>query len=352
MSTANTATANMVTTTGTTHTGTTNSFGRLLRAHRHRLGLSLTQLAALVHYDRGHISKVETDKRQPSLRFAQACDRVLGTGTTFTSIATALETATHRSPNWPRPAQLPAARRDFVGREDLLAHLDTLLLHAERSVSVPVVVIEGPPGIGKTELAVQWARRSVNRGHFADGQLYVDLRAEVPPTDLLADVLVALGVPQPLIPTSPEQRAATFRSLLDGREMLLVLDNATHAAHAQQIHALLPGSPGCAVLVTSRTRLPCLTSRLGAVTLTVPELTADEAVALVHSITGDRHTDPPHTIPAVAELCGHLPLALVLAAEHIVSHHDVVRPASSWPSGAVRTGPRSGAGPTRSALRR
>ncbi|WP_309112060.1 helix-turn-helix domain-containing protein [Saccharothrix sp.] len=299
-------------------TGRAETFGRLLRAHRHRLGLSLAQLAALVHYDRGHISKIETDKRPPSLRFAQACDRVFDTGATFVSIAAALEPSARRRPGWARPAQLPLARRDFVGRERLLADLDDALLGGERSLAVPVVVVEGPSGVGKTELAVQWARRSVARGHFTDGQLYVDLGgadAELPPADLLADVLIALGVPRPGVPTGVDQRAAAFRSLLHDRKVLLVLDDA---AHARQVHPFLPGSPGCAVLVTSRVRLPGLASRLGAVTLTVPDLTPAEAVRLVRSIIGDRCTDVDPE--AIAELCGYQPLALVLAAEHVVTH--------------------------------
>ncbi|MFI9812638.1 helix-turn-helix domain-containing protein [Saccharothrix variisporea] len=316
--------------------GGAEPFGRLLRAHRHRSGLSLAQLAALVHYDRGYISKIETGKRPPSPRFAQACDRVFDTGATFASTAAALESSTRRRHDWARPAQLPAARRDFVGRERLLADLDRALLDGERSPAVPVVVVEGPPGVGKTELAVQWARRSVDRGHFTDGQLYVDLggaSAGPPPADLLADVLVALGVPHPRIPTGVDQRAASFRSLLHDRKVLLVLDDA---AHPTQVRPFLPGSPGCAVVVTSRVRLPDLASRLGATTLTVPDLTAAEAVHLVRSIIGDRCTDIDPE--AIARLCGYRPLALARAAEHAVTH---------GPDNALPADIHSGASPAR-----
>ncbi|WP_157864996.1 helix-turn-helix domain-containing protein, partial [Streptomyces prasinopilosus] len=137
--------------------GTPATFGQLLRAHRTRRGLSLTRFAALVHFDPGHISKVETGKRSPSVGFAKACDRALHAGDAFTAIASALEAATRRQQGWVRPAQLPAAKRHFVGRHEDLRRLDGLLQGRERRLAVPVAVINGPPGVGKTALAVQWA---------------------------------------------------------------------------------------------------------------------------------------------------------------------------------------------------
>ncbi|MEV0374720.1 helix-turn-helix domain-containing protein [Streptomyces sp. NPDC050636] len=303
--------------------GAPATFGQLLRARRQQLGLSLAQLASRVHFDRGHVSKVETDKRPPSVTFAEACDRALNVGNTFTTIATALEAAARQQQGWVHPAQLPAAKHNFVGRRRYLDRLDRVLHGDEQSLAVPVAVINGPPGMGKTSLAVQSAHRAVNDGHFADGQLFVNLRGPGPgtaaaPFDVLEDLLRALGVPTEHIPADLDQRAATFRSALHGREILLVLDNA---ADTQQILPLLPGSPGCAVVVTSRSRLPGLISQVGAVTLTLPELSRPEAVLLIRSIIGDVRADAdPAAVAVLAERCGHLPLALVLAAEHIVSH--------------------------------
>ncbi|MEU4493550.1 helix-turn-helix domain-containing protein [Streptomyces sp. NPDC023998] len=303
--------------------GAPATFGQLLRARRQHLGLSLAQLASRVHFDRGHVSKVETDKRSPSVNFAEACDRALNVGDTFTTIATALEAAARQQQGWVHPAQLPATKHNFVGRQHYLNRLDKVLRADEQSLAVPVAVIDGPPGVGKTALAVQSAHRAVNDGHFADGQLFVDLQGPgsgtaAAPFDVLEDLLRALGVPTEHIPADLEQRAATFRSVLHGREVLLVLDNA---ADAQQILPLLPGSPGCAVVVTSRSRLPGLISLVGAVTLTLPELSRPEAALLIRSIIGDVSADAdPAAVAVLAERCGHLPLALALAGEHVVSH--------------------------------
>ncbi len=303
--------------------GTPATFGQLLRARRLQLGLSLAQLAARVHFDRGHVSKVETDKRPPSVSFAEACDQALNVGSTFTTIATALEAAGRQQQGWVRPAQLPAAKRNFVGHRDDMNLLGKVLHGDEQSLAVPVAVVNGPPGVGKTALVVQSAQRAVDAGYFADGQLFVNLQgpgrgAAAEPFDVLKDLLRALGVPAEHIPADLDQRAATFRSVLHGREILLVLDNA---ADTQQILPLLPGSPGCAVVVTSRSRLPGLISLAGAVTLTLPELSRREAALLIRSVIGDERADADTAAVAVlAERCGHLPLALVLAAEHIVSH--------------------------------
>ncbi|MET9361674.1 helix-turn-helix domain-containing protein [Streptomyces sp. NPDC006632] len=299
------------------------TFGQLLRAHRKQRGLSLAQLATRVHFNRGHVSKIETDKRPPSVSFAEACDRALNAGHTFATIAAALEAAARHQQGWVQPAQLPATKRHFVGRQDGLYRLDRLLESHEPSLAVPVAVVNGPPGVGKTALAVQWAHRAVNDGHFADGQLFVNLEGPEPgtaasPFDVLGDLLRAVGVPADRVPADLDQRAATFRSYLHGREILLVLDNATDA---QQIYRLLPGSPGCAVVVTSRSRLPGLLSLVDAVMLPLTELRRSDAVQLIRANIGEvRANADPEAVSVLAERCGRLPLALVLAAEHIVSH--------------------------------
>ncbi|WP_311318838.1 helix-turn-helix domain-containing protein [Streptomyces sp. PanSC9] len=301
------------------------SFGQLLRSLRQQRGLSLSQLANRAHFNRGHVSKIENGKRPPSVSFARACDRALDAGTTFATIALALESASRPQQGWVRPGQLPSAKRNFVGRQEEMRHLDGLLRGTEQALAVPVAVISGLPGVGKTAVAVQWAHHAVNSGHFRDGQLFVNLQGPGPgtaatPSDVLAGLLRTLGVPADRIPADLDQRAATFRSYLHGREMLLVLDNA---ADAQQIYPLLPGSPGCAVVVTSRSRLPGLMSVAEAATLRLTELCQPEAALLLRAIIGDPRADAdPGAVDLLADRCGRLPLALVLAGEHIVSRQQ------------------------------
>jgi DNA-binding SARP family transcriptional activator len=158
------------------------------------------------------------------------------------------------------PARLPAVVTDFTGRTAQLAELDQLLTpHG----TVAISVISGAAGVGKTALAVQWTHRV--RDRFPDGQLYVDLRgydadAPVPAGDALTRFLVALGVAERHVPLDVEHRAAKYRTELAGRRMLVMLDNA---ATSDQVRPLLPGTTGCAVLVTSRDSLTGLVARHG-----------------------------------------------------------------------------------------
>jgi predicted ATPase len=134
---------------------------------------------------------------------------------------------------------------------------------------VVISAIGGTAGVGKTALAVQWAHEVA--GRFPDGQLYVNLRGYAPDrpmstADALAGFLRGLGVPGQDIPPGEDERAARFRSLLAGRKLLVVLDNA---GSVEQVRPLLPGSPSCAVLVTSRDSLAGLVARHGATRLEV-----------------------------------------------------------------------------------
>jgi hypothetical protein len=165
-------------------------------------------------------------------------------------------------PQAERPARLPPPPARLSGRDAELAALTGLLDQAAGTVVISVIA--GPAGAGKSALAVRWARQVADR--FPDGQLYLNLRGHGPGAPVtaaaaLARFLGALGVPAPGIPAELEERAARYRSLLAGRRVLVVLDDAASAEH---VRPLLPGAAGCAALVTSRDPLVGLVARDGA----------------------------------------------------------------------------------------
>jgi tetratricopeptide (TPR) repeat protein len=219
------------------------------------------------------------------------------------------------------PQQLPAAVRHFVGRGRELAQLSRLLEpdHATGGTMV-ISAIGGAAGVGKTALAVHWAHHV--RDRFPDGQLYANLRGydpgqPIPATDALAGFLRSLGVPGQDIPLEADQRAARYRSLLAGKRMLVVLDNA---GSADQVRLLLPGAPACTVLVTSRDALAGLIARDGAARLDLDLLPLEDAVALLRTLIGARSDAEPEATAELAFQCCRLPLALRVAAELAASN--------------------------------
>ncbi|WP_410670850.1 tetratricopeptide repeat protein [Amycolatopsis sp. cmx-4-68] len=217
------------------------------------------------------------------------------------------------------PAQLPADVAGFRGRTAQLAELDALLRRDEGDTGARIAVLSGTGGVGKTALAVHWAQRSL--AEFPDGQLHLDLHGygtvrPVEPGDALSGFLRALGVAGADIPAEPDERAAKFRTALTGRRMLLVLDNAGSAG---QVRPLLPGSPTCLVLVTSRDALPGLVARDGARRVLVDLLTDAEARDLLRTLLGRRVDDEPAATAALIGYAARLPLALRLVAELALS---------------------------------
>jgi DNA-binding SARP family transcriptional activator/Tfp pilus assembly protein PilF len=215
------------------------------------------------------------------------------------------------------PRQLPAPVGHFTGRARELGALTALLDQPGQTAQATVVIsaIGGMAGVGKTALALHWAHRVA--GEFPDGQLYVNLRGydpgqPVPPGDALAGFLSALGVPGQDIPPEPDERAAKYRSLLAGQKVLVLLDNA---GSVEQVRPLLPGTPGCAVLVTSRDTLAGLVARDGASRLDLDLLPLADAVSLLRALIGVRVDAEPRAAAALATHCCLLPLALRLAAE-------------------------------------
>ena len=217
------------------------------------------------------------------------------------------------------PRQLPADVAHFTDREPQISWLDAWLDSVNEQETL-VNVIAGAGGVGKTSLAAHWAHRV--RQRFPDGDLYIDLRGyhaerSVNADEALDQLLRALDVPAERIPVTRDAKAALYRSLLHGRQMLILLDNA---ATAEQIRPLLPGSPTCRVLVTSRSTMSGLIAREGARRMPLDVLSTDQAVELLRKIIGAERVDSDPTAAAdLARHCGFLPLALRITAERLAT---------------------------------
>ncbi|RBM10534.1 SARP family transcriptional regulator [Prauserella sp. PE36] len=217
---------------------------------------------------------------------------------------------------WPI-CQLPPDLADFAGREDEVNVVAASITGA--SGAVPVTVLSGEPGAGKSTLAVRVAHRV--RSEFPDGQLFVQLSGSSKPrdpADVLADLLRALGVTGPAISDDPHARAAAYRGRLTDRRVLVVLDDA---ASVEQVLPLLPGTPGCAVLVTGRRRLSALD---GAHRVPLGPLSDADAVALLARIVGTARVDGERGAAArISAACGNLPLALRIAGTRLAIRPDL-----------------------------
>ncbi|MFF0202563.1 BTAD domain-containing putative transcriptional regulator [Streptomyces sp. NPDC005017] len=214
-----------------------------------------------------------------------------------------------------RPAQLPATVPDFTGRAAFVSELRDVLTSAEGRV-MAVSALAGIGGVGKTTLAVHVAHQA--RSAFPDGQLYVDLQGAGPraaePETVLGAFLRALGTADSAVPDSLEERAALYRSMLDGRRVLVLLDNARDAA---QVRPLLPGTDGCAALVTSRVRMVDLA---GAHLVDLDVMSPDEALALFTRIVGEERVAAEREAALdVVAACGFLPLAIRIAASRLAA---------------------------------
>jgi DNA-binding SARP family transcriptional activator/tetratricopeptide (TPR) repeat protein len=221
----------------------------------------------------------------------------------------------YAEPVLPLPAQLPLDAQGFSGHHDELRALHDMLPTARAAETVPVAVISGTAGVGKTALAIRFGHQVAK--HFPDGQLYINLRGRDParppmePIEALGLLLVSFGMPPHRLTSSTEERAALFRSLVDGKRILAVLDNASNAA---QVRPLLPGSPDCLVVVTSRNQMVGLVAAEGATLISLDVLGDDEAHEMLARRLGrERVAAEPQAADEIIAACAGLPLALSIA---------------------------------------
>ncbi len=304
-------------------------------AHHHPLDERLAGQVILTYYRNGRAADALNHYRQlrqhladelgtdPGPALQQLFQQILTADPALTApTPTAESTATHT----PVPRHLPAPPRLFTGRTRELAHLTAALDdQTEPGGTVVISAIAGTGGIGKTWLALAWAHRHLDR--FPDGQLFVDLRGFGPtgeptdPTDAVRGFLTTLGLDPGGLPPDPDALAALYRGQVADKRMLIVLDNA---ATSDQVIPLLPGSPTCTVLVTSRNRLASMIDRHGARPLALGVLTRDDArVLLAARIGTDRVAAEPDAVDELVELCGGYPLALSITARNAATRPDI-----------------------------
>lgn len=290
------------------------AFGEELRRRRGAAGISLRQFAARIHYSPGWISRVETGQT-PTEEFARICDDALGAGGELIARARA---------DQPRamlltPAQLPPAPARFSGRTEALEEIRRIH-EAGTHGGALTIAIDGPAGGGKTALALQVAHHIADR--YPGGVLYTDLQgwglhAPLEPEAVLEQHLAAFGVSAESIPPTVDERGSLLRTIVAERGILMVLDNARDAA---QVRPLLPGAAGCTTLITSRRRLTGLAVSAGAHRVELGPMPAAESATLLRTVIGPARSDAePTALAALAERCGHLPLALRIASETLAA---------------------------------
>ena len=305
------------------------SFDALLRRLRGEAGLTQEELAEAAGLHPRAVSDLErgihrTARRDTARRLAGALGLAGPARDAFEAAAAGRE---HGVASPGRAARtLPRDTASFTGREDELAELAGIVAGAAgRGGIISVCAVGGMAGIGKTALAVHAAHQLA--AEFPDGQLFVPLHGHTPgmrpadPADALAGLLQATGAAPGQIPDGLDARAAAWRDRMAGRQLLLVLDDATGSA---QVRPLLPAAAGCLVIITSRRRLTALD---GAATISLDTLPPAETALLITRLAGRAGLDPDDpAVGKIAGMCGHLPLAAAILARQL-RHHPTWDPA-------------------------
>lgn len=296
-----------------------------LRRLKAGAGLGYVALAERTNFSKSALQRYLDGSRLPPRQAVQAISDACGgdTGQLVALWDLVCDSATSQLPAMQpgcnlMPAQLSHDIPDFVGRA---AEIDRLhRLQSDRAETPAIIVITGGVGVGKSALAVRFAHQVADR---FDGQLFCDLggfRLPHPPArpeQVLGRFLRALGVGNEQLPAEPDEQASLLRSKLAGKRVLMVLDNA---ATVEQVRPMLPGGPGCLVLVTSRSRLGGLVARNGARQIILDALSEDEAVALLaKSLDVELSEADRRSAVSVAHSCERLPLALRIAAGRIIT---------------------------------
>ena len=270
------------------------------------------QAGALRVYDEGAAVLAEEHGLDPSAELQRLRQAILVDDPALVNVRR-VEVAP--APRAPVPAQLPLGVRGFTGRAALLDRLDALLAGGGPT-AVVVSAMSGAAGVGKTALAVHWAHRVAHR--FPDGQLYLNLRgfdpggAAMSRSEAIRRLLDAFEIPSARVPVSFDAQVGLYRSLLAGKRVLVVLDNARDA---EQVRPLLPSAPGCLAVVTSRNQLTSLVAAEGAVPFALDLLSHAEARDLLANRLGaDRLAGAPASVDDIIVSCARLPLALVIVA--------------------------------------
>lgn len=316
-------------------TDVTTEFGAMLQRHREQLGWTQEKLAAEAALSAEAVSALERGTR----RFPQkhTIERLVGalglTGAERAEfLATVPRAVRRRSGNVNSgsgadggsrptvPRQLPAAVTEFTGRTDQLRQLTDLLARPPSGHGAAVAAITGMGGVGKTALAVKVAYAVADR--YPDGQIYLDLRGYGPDDpmtaiDALGYLLRSLGTPSDEIPVEVSEAAAKFRSAVAARRVLIVLDNARDSTH---VDAMLPGTPECGVIVTSRRLLAALPNTRD---IRLRSLKAADGVQMLRTLAGEARIDQEAAAAAeVVRLCGSLPLAIRMAGARLATRPE------------------------------
>lgn len=294
--------------------------GVVIRAQRERALLSQEEFADRSGLSVRTVRNIETDRvarpHGETVRRIAAVLAASGTPLAQTDVAPGIGTTDPSSEPVPAVHQLPFTVVDFTGRQPETERLRTLLGSASGTAggTARVAVVTGLARVGKTALVLQVAHQLCR--HFPDGQLYVDLRGVKPDrlesVNVLGRFLRALNVTASL-PEDVDERAALYRSVVAGRRILVVLDDV---ADEPQIRLLLPGGPGCAVLVISRLRLEALE---GAYTVVLDVMNDCDAVQLLSRLVGEDRIGNDSHARQIATLCGRLPLALRIVGVRLAS---------------------------------